>query len=276
MPTTPVVTDWGTAIMSSAAAALALLLGGIPRIIGFLVILLIGWLIASVIATAVAMLLRAVRFNDLAQRGGLAGFVQNMGIHTDAAGIVANVARWFVRLIVLVTAFDALGLPAVSQVLQQLLLWLPNLVVALVVLVIGGLAAGALGSLVRGATAESGLGNPDLLATIARVAVWAFAIVVAVNQIGVAATLVNTLFTAVVGALALALGLAFGLGGRETAAQIVRGWYERSQQAAPRMAQAAEAAQQQAHEPSRTHSKPVPSNGAGSGRYQTSLGPRRS
>jgi Conserved TM helix len=258
MPTTPVVTDWGTAIMSSAAAALALLLGGIPKVIAFLLILLIGWLIASAIGAAVATLLRAVRFNDLAQRAGLAGFVQKMGIRTDAAGFLANVTRWFVRLIALVTAFDALGLPAVSQVLQQLLLWLPNLVVALVVLVIGGLAAGAVASLVRGATAESGLGNPELLATIARVAVWAFAIVVAVNQIGVAATLVNTLFMAVVGALALALGLAFGLGGRETAGQIVRNWYERGQEAAPTMAQAAEAAQHQTPEP-----QPVPSNGAG-------------
>lgn len=244
MPTTPVVTDWGTALMSSIAAALALLLAGIPKIIGFLVILIIGWLIASAIATAVAALLRAVRFNDLAQRAGLGGFVQKMGVHTDAAGFLASLAKWFVRLIVLVTAFDALGLPAVSQVLQQLLLWLPNLVVALVVLVIGGLAANALAGLVRGATAESELGNPDLLATIARVAVWAFAIVIAVNQIGVATALVNTLFMATVGAIALALGLAFGLGGRETAAQIVRGWYARGQQAAPQMAQAASAAQQ--------------------------------
>jgi hypothetical protein len=246
MPTTPVVSDWGAAIISSVAAALALLLAGIPKIIGFLLILLIGWLIAAAIAKAVATLLRAVKFNDLAQRAGLSGFIQKMGVHTDAAGFLANIAKWFVRLIVLVTAFDALGLPAVSQVLQQLLLWLPNLVVALVVLVIGGLAANALASVVRGATAESGLGSPDLLATIARVAVWAFAIVIAVNQIGVAATLVNTLFMAVVGALALALGLAFGLGGRETAAEIVRGWYARGKQAAPQMAQAAEAAQQHA------------------------------
>ena len=134
MPTTPAVTDWGTAIMGSIAAALTLLLAGIPKIIGFLVILIIGWLIASAIAAAVATVLRAVKFNDLAQRAGLTGFVQNMGVRTDAAGFLANVAKWFIRLIVLVTAFDALGLPAVSQVLQELLLWLPNLVVALVVL----------------------------------------------------------------------------------------------------------------------------------------------
>ena len=243
--TTP-VRDWGEALMTSLAAALAMFLSAIPKIIGFLVILVIGWLIAGLIASAVAALLRAVRFNDLAQRSGLSGFVQNMGVRTDAAGALATLAKWFVRLIVLVVAFDALGLPAVSQVLQQLLLWLPNLVVALVVLVIAGLAANALAGIIRGTTAQAGLGNPDLLANVARAAVWAFAIVVAVNQLGIATTLVNTLFMGTVGALALALGLAFGLGGRETAGQIVQGWYQQGQQAAPKMARAAEAARDQA------------------------------
>jgi hypothetical protein len=234
------VADWGTALISSVTAALAILLTGIPKVIGFALILVIGWLVASAIAAVVATALRAVRFNDLAQRSGFAGFVRRMGMQRDSAGFLADVAKWFVRLIVLVAAFDALGLPAVSTVLEQLLMWLPNLVVALVVLVIAGLAANALHGLVRGATAEAGLGNPDLLANIARTAVWAFAIVVAVNQIGIATALVNTLFMATIGALALAVGLAFGLGGRDTAAQIVRNWYERSQQAAPRMAEAAD------------------------------------
>ena len=239
------VTDWGTAIMTSVASALALFLGAIPKIIGFLAILLIGWIVAGVISNVVASLLRGVKFNDLAQRSGFAGFVRNMGIQTDAAGALATVINWFVRLIVLVVAFDALGLPAVSQVLQQLLLWLPNLVVALVVLVIGGLAANALASVGRGATAQAGLGNPDLLSNVARIAVWAFAIVVAVNQIGIATTLVNTLFMGIVAAISIALGLAFGLGGRDVAGQIVANWYQGAQQQAPRMARAADAARTQ-------------------------------
>jgi len=244
MPVTP-VTDWGQAMMTSIAAALAMFLGAIPKVIGFAVILIIGWIIASLIAAAVAALLRAVKFNDLAQRSGLSSFVQKTGIRTDAAGTLATIAKWFVRLIVLVVAFDALGLPAVSQVLQQLLLWIPNLVVALVVLVLAGLAANAVHGLVRGATAQAGVGNPDLLANLARGAIWAFAIVIAVNQLGIATTLVNTLFMATVGAVALALGLAFGLGGRETAGLIVAGWYRQSQEAAPKLVQAADGVQQQ-------------------------------
>jgi hypothetical protein len=242
--TTP-VSSWGEALLTSLAAALALFLGAIPKIIGFLVILIIGWLIAAALAKAVAGLLRAVKFNDLAQRSGFTDFVHKMGVKTDAAGAIATIAKWFVRLIVLVVAFDVLGLPAVSEVLQQLLLWLPNLVVALVVLVIAGLAANALSSLVKGASAEAGLSNPDLLATVARVTILAFGIVVAVNQIGVAKELVNTLFMGFVAALALALGLSFGLGGRNTAAEIVQTWYRRGQQAAPKMAEAADAAKRQ-------------------------------
>jgi len=235
-----VITDWGAAVMTSLTAALSMFLAAIPRVIGFLVILVIGWLIAGVLAAAVAALLRAVRFNDLAQRSGLAGFVHNMGVRKDTAGVLADIVKWFVRLIVLVVAFDALGLPAVSSVLQQFLLWIPNLVVAVIILVIAGLAANALGDLVRGATAQAGFDNPDLFATITRVAIWGFGIVIAVNQIGIAQTLVNTLFMGLVGALALAIGLAFGLGGRDTAGQIVQNWYRRGQTARPKIERAAE------------------------------------
>jgi hypothetical protein len=222
------ITEWSTALMSSLAAAMALFFSGIPKILGFAIIVIAGWIIAALVQKAIVAVLRTIKFNDLAQRSGFAGFVQKMGTETDSAGMIGAVAKWFIRLVALVVAFDALGLPAVSDVLRQLLLWLPNVVVALVVLVIAGLAANALSSIVRGAAAEGGLQNPDFLARLASGLVWAFGIVVAVNQIGIATTLINILFMAVVGALALALGLAFGLGGRDTASQIVRNWYSRS------------------------------------------------
>ena len=197
--------------MSLVAMAMALFFKAIPKIFGFLAILFVGWLVASVAEKAVAAVLRTIKFNDLAKRSGLADFFNKMGAGTDPAGVLGAVVKGFIRLIALialVVAFDALGLPAVSDVLRQLLLWLPNVVVALVVLVIGGLLASALGNVVRGAAAKSALGNPELLAKVASELVWAFAIVEAVNQIGIATALVNTLFIAVVSAVALALGLA--------------------------------------------------------------------
>jgi hypothetical protein len=242
------VTEWSDAMFTSLAAAMALLFSAIPKIIGFLLIIVAGWFIASLIERGLAAVLRSIHFNDLSQRAGLTDFIRKMGMNTDAAGMIGLVVKWFVRLIALVVAFDALGLPAVSEVLRQLLLWLPNVVVALVVLVIGGLAARALGNVVRGAANEAGLTNANFLSKAASVVVWAFAIVVAVNQLGIATELVNTLFMAVVGALALGLGLAFGLGGRETAAEILNKWYAKGKEKSGEMRQMAENMGDQARE----------------------------
>src|SRR6188472_3890355 len=113
------IQNTGDALRASLAGALSMFMLAVPKIIGFLFVLLIGWFIASLIARAVAALLHAIKFNDLAHRSGFAEFVHSMGVKADSAGVIASVAKWFVRLIVLVVAFDMLGLPAVSQVFQQ-------------------------------------------------------------------------------------------------------------------------------------------------------------
>jgi hypothetical protein len=235
MPTQ--ITEWSAALMTSLAAAMALFFSAIPKVLGFLVIVIVGWVIASLVEKGVAAILRAVKFNDLAQRSGLADFVTKMGTGTDSAGMIGVVVKWFIRLIALVVAFDALGLP--------------NVIVALVVLVIGGLAARALSNVVRGAASEGGLGNANFLAKLASVMVWAFAIVVAVNQIGVATELVNTLFMAFVGAIALATALAFGLGGRDTAGEILRNWTARMREKSGQIARSADAVERRVAEKDR-------------------------
>jgi small-conductance mechanosensitive channel len=221
-------------IIGSFRDAFSMILGAIPRILGFVIIVAIGWFVSSLLARAVTGLLRAIRFDDLMQKSGLADFMNKMGTGIDSSGIVAGIVKWIVRVVVLLVAFDALGLPAVSDVMRQLLLWLPNLVVAIFVLFIGGIAARALGNIVRGATAEGGFSNPDTLSNVTRTTVWAFAVVVAINQLGIATNLINTLFTGFVGALAIALGLAFGLGGRDLASRTLENWYDQAQEAKPK------------------------------------------
>lgn len=220
-------------LMASFRDAFSMILGAIPRILGFIFVVAIGWFVSTILARAVTGLLRAIRFDELARKSGLADFLAKMGTGTDSAGVVAGLVKWLVRIVVLLVAFDVLGLPAVSDVMRQLLLWLPNLVVAIFVLFIGGIAARALGNIVRGATAESGFSNPETLANVVRTTVWAFAIVVAINQLGIATNLINTLFTGFVGALAVALGLAFGLGGRDLASRTLENWYDQAQEAKP-------------------------------------------
>src|SRR5205809_2634379 len=95
------ISDWGTAVMTSLTAALALFLTAIPKVIGFLAILIVGWFVAGALARVFANVLRTLRFNELASRSGFAGFVHNMGVDTDASGLIATAANWFVRLIVM-------------------------------------------------------------------------------------------------------------------------------------------------------------------------------
>ena len=232
--TTVVRPSFTDTLIDSFRNAFSMVLSAIPRILGFIIIVAIGWFVSSLLARAVTGLLRAIRFDELMQRSGLAEFTNKMGTGLDSAGIIAGLVKWLTRIVVLLAAFDVLGLPAVSDVMRQLLLWLPNLVVAIFVLFIGGIAARALGNFIRGATAEAGFANPETLANVVRTTVWAFAIVVAINQLGIATNLITTLFTGFVSALAIALGLAFGLGGRDLASRTLETWYDQAQEGKPR------------------------------------------
>ncbi len=212
-----VITDWGTAIVSSFATAIALVFTFIPKLLGFLVILLIGWLIATAISKAVTFLLRKVGFDRIATRIGLTRLEESMGLKMDAAALLGKIVYWFLFLIFLVPAVDALGLTTVSTLLGQVIAYIPNVFVAIVVLFLGTLAATFVADLIRGATANAHVGNPTIFANIARYAILGFVALIALEQLQIAPALLNILFTAIVGGAALAFGLAFGLGGQQTA-----------------------------------------------------------
>ncbi len=205
------------AVINSFQAALALLFTFVPKLLGFLVILLIGWIVASALAKAVTFLLRKVGFDRIGNRIGLTRLSQQAGIKTDAADILGRIVYWFLFLIFLVPAVDALGLTTVSNLLGQVIGYLPNVFVAILVLFLGTLAATVVADIVRGATASARIGNPNIFANIARYAILAFVALIALEQLQIATSLLNILFTAIMGAAALAFGLAFGLGGVDTA-----------------------------------------------------------
>ena len=211
------ITSWGDAIFSALGGALDLVLTFIPKLLGFLVILLVGWLIASAVSKAVTFLLRKIGFDRLSDRIGLSRLEQRMGVRMDAAGVLGKIVYWFLFLIFLVPAVDALGLTAVSGILNTLIAYIPNVFVAILVLFLGTLAATFVADIVRGATSSANIGSPTLFANIARFAIIGFAALIALEQLQIAPALINELFGAIVAALAIAVGLAFGLGGQDTA-----------------------------------------------------------
>lgn len=220
-----VFADWGTAIFTALSNAVNLILTFIPRLIGFLVILAVGLIIAMLVSKALTFLLRKVGFDRMAERIGLTRFNQRMGVTLDPAGVLGRVVFWFIVLIFLVPAADALGLPAVSNILNTLVAYIPNVFVAILVLFLGTLLATFVADIVRGATASANLGSPRIFAGIARWAIIGFAALVALEQLKITPDLINELFGAMVAAVAIAFGLAFGLGGQETA----RRWLSRGE-----------------------------------------------
>ena len=238
----PVVTNWGDAVLTSLANALNLVLTFIPKLLGFLVILIVGLIIASLVSKLVTGLLRRLGFDNLANRIGLTRFQQRMNVTLDPAGVLGKIVYWFLLLIFLIPATDSLGLPAVSNILNQLVAYIPNVFVAILVLFLGTLAATFVADIVRGATASANVGNPNVFAAIARWAIIGFASLIALEQLQIAPALINELFAAVVGAAAIAFGLAFGLGGQDTA----RRWLSRSETTLSNAAAQVQAQQQYA------------------------------
>lgn len=237
------VTDWGEAVLVSVTTALQNLLGFLPALIGAIIVLILGWIISGILAGLVERALKAVGFERAAQSSGLANFIQQAGSGWTASKVVAEIVKWFIRLIAIQAAASILGLTQISDAINAVLLWLPNLVVAIVIIVVAALIANFVAGIVRGSAAEMGFSAPDLLGNIARYAILVFAAVAAVNHLGIAETVVNTLFIGAVGAVALAAGLAFGLGGRDVAARITEGWYTSGQQASQRVMQYAQGRQ---------------------------------
>jgi hypothetical protein len=246
MPTTT-VSNWGDAIFLGISNALNTFLTAIPQVIGAILIIIIGWIISGILARLVTGALRRTSIDRLFADHG--GQVYGRQTATFKPSVVAGeIVKWIIRLVFLVAAANVLGMPQVSLLLNQVLLWIPNLIVAAIVLLVAPLLGRFVRGLIEVGAGQMGFSNARILGQIAEIAIIAFAVIIAIDQIGIAATLVNTLFIGLVGALALAFGLAFGLGGREVAAELTRSWYEASQGAA---AQAARAQDKEASPPRR-------------------------
>jgi hypothetical protein len=217
-------------VWAPIAAALVALLGFLPALIGALLLLLIGWLLAGWLARLLATLLERVGFGSAVERTGLVRFLAGRrtrsGRPYTASWLIADVVRWFIFLVFAIAALQTLSLSQLNSLLASALLFLPRLLVALLVLLFGAILASFLAGLVRGAAARGGFGNPGWLGTVARWSILAFAVVVAVDQVGIAKDLVDILFTAVVVMVALTAGIAFGLGGQDMAAEVWERWYQ--------------------------------------------------
>jgi hypothetical protein len=219
-------------IAQSLQRGLDSLISFIPNLVGCLIILFIGYLIARLVRAAASKLLESVGL-DRALSGSQAGsYVERVSPDARPSRLVGVVAFWFIFIYAIAAAIGALKIPALTNFMANVQNYLPNVVAAVVILVVGVALAGAVGALVDRLMGETPGGR--LARTISPTVILAIVVFMVLNQLKIAPAIVTTTYIALIGMLAVAGALAFGLGGRELAADMMRDAYDSSRENGPR------------------------------------------
>jgi len=211
-------------LLEPLRASLVLAGAYLPRVALALLVVALGWAAAKLVRFAVERALRAVNFNVLAERAGVDSFLRGGGIAADAVAIFGLLAYWLVILAALMIAFNGLGLTYITDLLRQVVLFAPNVVVALVILVLGAYFSRFVGNSVTAYCRSTGLQDAGVLGRLAQYAILTFVVLIALDQLGVGA-IVRASFLILLGGVVFALALAFGLGSRRRAQALLERWW---------------------------------------------------
>ncbi len=194
----------------------------VPQLLAALVLLFLGWLFANLLRSGLAKLLDVLKFDELALKTGIEAFLKQGNIHISLSRLLANLVYWLVILVVIVTVANSLGLHAVAELFNRVVLYLPNIIVAILVLVFGILIARFINRLVFAYLNNIGVEGALTISTFSEYAVVVFVIFMALEQLQIGTQLLTAAFQIAFGAIGLAFAIAFGLGGRDWAAGIIR------------------------------------------------------
>jgi len=197
----------------------------IPALLGALVIIFAGYLLAKVLERLVDRFLKRVGINRMLERGGVMQAVERSGAHLNPARVLSNLVFWLVMFAVILVAANALGLESLASVFGELVSYIPSVIAAIVIILVGIVLGQFVGGLI--AASAGGLHGGRALARVGSGGVILLAVFMALQELGIATDIVTTAFAILFGAIALALALSFGLGNRELAGEITRDWYER-------------------------------------------------
>ena len=194
----------------------------LPQLLTAVLVLIIGWIIGGIVAGVVRRLLRALHLDTALDKAGVDRLSEKAGFTFRPAHFVGSLVKWFIIIAFAVVSFDILGLQAVTDFMQDVVLgYLPNVFAAVLILFAAMLVAGVAKTALAGALRASGSSRADWLGQVTYYAVISFGSLAALNQLQIADELVQTIFMGVVFALSLGLGLAFGLGGKDAAARYI-------------------------------------------------------
>jgi hypothetical protein len=204
-------------VVDPVKAMSAKIWGYIPSIAGAIVILVIGWLIAKLIEALVTRILKAVKLDDASEKAGIRAVLAKGDIKLSLSELVGAIIYWLIILIVIATTLDALNLKIASDLLTRLVGYVPNIIAAVFILILGAFVANFVGTIVRTAGNNAGLKNTKMLSQMAQIVLMIFAVIIAVEQLQIATTLLVLSVNIVLVSIGLGIALAFGLGCKDIA-----------------------------------------------------------
>ncbi len=213
------VLEWKNLIVEPVSQMLTRIMTYLPILLGALVILIVGWLVAKAIKRIVDWLLKLIRFDALADKAGISEILKKGNLEISAGEVISSLVYWLIVIMVLVMAVDALGLPKASDVLASLFAYVPKVIAVLLVLVVAMFLASFVSGIVRTAAGNANLPKPEMFAGVSRWAIIIFAVTISLEQLGIASLLVTATFNIILGGVCLALAIAFGLGGKDIVAK---------------------------------------------------------
>ncbi|MFZ1987838.1 MAG: hypothetical protein WAV21_02280 [Minisyncoccia bacterium] len=216
------LTTWAQVLNISFQDLFYGLVAFLPNLLVAIIIFVIGWLVGVGLGRVVAQVIQALRVDQALRSAGVDRVVERAGFKLDSGAFLGMLVKWFFIVVFLVAALDVLGLMQVTVFLRTVVLgYLPQVIAAVLILLVAAVVAQAAERLVAGSARAASLTSANFLGAVTRYSIWIFAVLAALDQLQVAPAFVQTLFTGIVIAIALAIGLSFGLGGQQAAARYI-------------------------------------------------------
>ncbi|PIZ57728.1 hypothetical protein COY23_01045 [bacterium (Candidatus Torokbacteria) CG_4_10_14_0_2_um_filter_35_8] len=217
--TATTVENWGSAVFNPLQDLSQRTVNALPSIIGAIIILAIGWLVSATVGKIVTKIIELVKIDKAFEKIGIKKAAEESGMEFSMSKLFGWLIKWFLLLVFFLAATNILGLNQVANFINDILRYIPNVIVAVLILMVGTLFADFLYRLVRSGTKATGIPSASFLASVAKWTVLIFSTMVALAQLKIA--LVETLFTGIVAMFAIAGGIAFGLGGKDLAKELL-------------------------------------------------------
>jgi len=199
----------------------------LPKLIGAIIVFVIGWFVALGVGKLIAEILNRLRFNKIFERTGWQEALERAELKVNPSEFIGAICKWILVIVFLLASVDILGFSQFAEFLRRVISWLPNLVVATAIFVVAIIVADILEKIVKATVRKIQIKYVNLLGGIVKWAVYVFAGLAILLQLGITPTIINALVMGFVGMTALALGLAFGLGGKESASKLIEGLKEK-------------------------------------------------